>query len=89
MNAYSAADARANTKTLSTERRLNAIVRDGRLAFSKSSRRHELAGEQVERNIWIDWLPPKPARKLMQHQAGGNGGGVDRAPRRATANLRF
>ena len=45
---------------------------------TNSSKRAEFAGEQVQREIAVNRLTAKPAGELMQHEPGGDVGGVVR-----------
>ena len=43
------------------------------------SSNHQLSGQEIERHVPVDRLAAKPAGQLVEHQAGGDVGRVDRA----------
>ena len=47
----------------------------------------QLACQEIERHVPVDRLAPQPPGQLVEHQAGGDVGRVDRAPRGAAAGL--
>src|SRR6185369_10339122 len=48
---------------------------------------HEFISEQTERQVRLYWYGAEPASELVEHEAGGDVGGVDGAAGRAAAGL--